>query len=137
MRKETNVPELFNEVLNDPARNWSRGPAASPEAIAQLKRDAGVNLPDDYLAFLLLSNGGEGKFGMQPGWFQLWPADKVLEYHYGYEVPQYLPGFFAFASSGGGDLFVFDMRKGEPYAVQSIIGSGDRDVGIGICYPYR
>jgi hypothetical protein len=111
------TPQLLDDVLNDPSRKWTRQQPASEKAITQLCRDAGIELPQLYLDFLRWSNGGEGEFGIRPGWFQLWPAEEVLESHRGYAVPELMPGFFAFASDGGGDLFVFDTRGDQPWAI--------------------
>ncbi len=32
-------------------------------------------------------------------------------------MEEFLPGFFGFASSGGGELLAFDLRKGAPYHI--------------------
>lgn len=63
---------------------WAhREPAADPGAVAALSAASGIDLPERYLALLLLSNGGGGPLGVEPGWFQLWPAEKVLDLNRG------------------------------------------------------
>lgn len=57
---------------------------------------------------------------MDPGWFQLWPAEKVIEYNNSYKVAENVPGFFGFGSSGGGEMLAFDMRGGKPRKVVMI-----------------
>lgn len=57
---------------------WTRHEPADPAAVADLITDSGVELPEEYLALLRLSNGCEGPLGIEPGWFVLWPAEEVL-----------------------------------------------------------
>jgi hypothetical protein len=79
---------------------------ASRNAIAKL-RTAYPSLPEPYFAFLESSNGAEGDLGAQPGWVVVWPAEEALEATTQYQLPEYLPGYFAFGGNGGGELFVF------------------------------
>ena len=97
--------------------DWARSMPASEEVIRQLTIKAGIELPSDYIAFLRQSNGGEGELGVDPGWFQIWPAEEVVSNNDGYETAEYVPGFFAFGSSGGGEMFAFDLRKDHRGAV--------------------
>lgn len=90
---------------------------ASRAALRELQKGSPAPLPDAYLRYLSESNGGEGKLGVAPGWIAFWPAEEVLASNAGYSVEEFLPGFLGFASSGGGDMFAFDLRSGEPYAV--------------------
>jgi hypothetical protein len=36
---------------------------------------------------------------------EFWPLSELATYNGEYEVEQYAPGFFAFATSGGGEMF--------------------------------
>jgi hypothetical protein len=76
-------------------------------------------LPADYLAFLRLSNGGEGELGVEPGWFQLWPAEEVASLNRDYAVAEFLPAHIGFGSDGGGELLAF-APQGEVVAVPFI-----------------
>lgn len=87
---------------------------ATEAALAALRDQAPSVLPPEYIAQLALSNGGEGDLGVEPGWIQLWPAEEVLLMNEGYQVQDWLPGFWGFGSNGGGELFAFDMRRGVP-----------------------
>jgi SMI1/KNR4 family protein SUKH-1 len=94
--------------------------AASPNiesAVAALSEAAPIRLPKAYLAQLLSSNGGEGSLGIEPGWISLWPAEVVLSLNNDYSIAEFLPGFFGFGSSGGGELLAFDARESEPYPI--------------------
>jgi SMI1 / KNR4 family (SUKH-1) len=106
------------EALRDGLSGWqTRPPGASPDVIDKLSVESPITLPVDYLNLLRFSNGGEGELGVEPGWFQLWPAENVVEHNRGYNLSEWLPGFFGFGSNGGGELFAFDARHGEPWPV--------------------
>ena len=81
---------------------------AQSEAVARLSA-AFPKLPEAYLAFLSQFNGAEGSLGVEPGWFVVWPAEEALVASTEYEVTEYLPGYFAFGSNGGGELLVFRL----------------------------
>jgi hypothetical protein len=105
-------------VLRDGLGGWQhREPPASAAVLRELASAAPVPLPDEYAALLRFSNGGEGQLAVEPGWFQLWPAEKVLEMNRGYAVNEFLPGFFGFGSNGGGELLALDLRSGPPFRV--------------------
>ncbi len=36
---------------------------------------------------------------------EFWPGQELGTYNLEYEVPKYAPGFFGFATSGGGEMF--------------------------------
>ena len=99
---------------------WDREPPASEEAVKDLVEQSGLELPEDYLAFLRFSNGGEGHINIQPGWFRIWPAEEVIESNEDYELSENVPGFFGFGSSGGGELLAFDLRGAKPWPVVMI-----------------
>ena len=112
----------FESVVPNPDAPWTREPPAAAAAVEQLAA-ALPELPPDYLAFLRLSNGGEGDLGTAPGWFSLWPAEEVAELNAAYEVPDFLPGFVAFGSDGGGEMLAFGadgQTWGRVYAVPFI-----------------
>lgn len=110
----------ITELIQDLSTVWDREPPASKEAIAQLESGAGVELPEDYLAFLRDSNGGEGELGVQPCWFQIWRAEEVITCGRDYQVGEFAPGFFAFGGNGGGELLAFDTRDNSPWRVVAL-----------------
>jgi hypothetical protein len=106
------------EGLHDGLPGWTiRPPGATPVAIQGLSSGSPIQLPSEYLELLRFSNGGEGELAVAPGWFLFWPAEDVIEFNRGYNLSEYLPGFFGFGSNGGGELLAFDTRNGEPLAV--------------------
>lgn len=65
------------------------------------------------------SNGGEGKLSVEPGWFQIWPAQEVLELNRVYKVDVWLPGFFGFGS--GGELLAIHSDSGKIHMIPFIM----------------
>lgn len=108
------------DILNNPSTKWDREAPASPETVHRLVAESKIELPEEYLALLLYSNGGEGELAVEPGWFQLWPAEKVIELNEGYGVGKNAPGFFGFGSNGGGEMLAFDTRKNKSWKVVMI-----------------
>lgn len=96
---------------------WERASPAPQSALSALVVGCGLTLPPDYLTLLQFSNGGEGKLGVEPGWFQIWPAQEVLGLNRAYEVDAWLPGYFGFGSSGGGELLAIHSDSGKIYMV--------------------
>ncbi len=104
--------------LRGEQNRWQhRDPPASPAALRRLSAAAPAELPEEYFALLRFSNGGEGALTVEPGWFQLWPAEQVPELNRGYKLAEFLPGFFGFGSNGGGELLAIDLRDRPPYRV--------------------
>jgi hypothetical protein len=108
------------DILQDPTTKWEREPPAEIAAVQRLVAESKVELPETYIALLHYSNGGEGELGVDPGWFQLWPVEQVIELNQLYEVEANVPGFFGFGSDGGGEMLAFDMRGGKPWKVVMI-----------------
>jgi hypothetical protein len=104
----------------DPESGWFASKPAPVEVIAQLKNKSGLTLPEDYTNFLKLTNGGEGALDIMPLNFHLWPAEDVLELNEGYSVDDYIPGYFAIGSSGGGECLAFNTREDPPWKVYRI-----------------
>lgn len=98
---------------------WPVAPA-SRHLVEALRASAPISLPDFYLEQLLISNGGEGDLGVEPGWIVFWPAEEVIERNAGYDVPSNVPGFFGFGSNGGGELLAFDARGAQPFPIVMI-----------------
>ena len=108
----------IHEIALASAPKWMPALPASADAISCLVRDAGFDLPVEYLDFLRFSNGGCGDIPVDPWCFDgLWRAEELLVCNRDYEVAKYCPGFFGVGTSGGGEMFAFDMRKSQPWPV--------------------
>ena len=87
----------------------NKQPGASDAAIAEGGRQLNLKLPEEYVEFLKLSNGGEGFIGKN-SYVILWGVDELASLNQSYEVQQYAPGFLVFGSNGGGEAYGFDTR---------------------------
>ena len=54
---------------------------------------------------------GSGELPVQPCWYELWPAEEVVENNENYEVVKTLPEFLAIGSNQGGELLYIDYRE--------------------------
>jgi hypothetical protein len=94
-----------------PRLTWMPSDAPRLKEPASLVALAGVDLPVGYLDYLARMPVGEGELTVEPGWIQLWAPGDVVRFNTLYDVQRNLPGFFGFGSSGGGELFAFDLRN--------------------------
>jgi hypothetical protein len=108
------------EILSDSTAGWTRHPPATDAAIDALTANCDFALPEEYLAFLRYSNGGEGCLCIEPWYFQLWSTAEDIEYNRGYNVEEFLPGWFAIGSSGGGEMLAICKRDGSPCPVYMV-----------------
>jgi len=103
----------LDELLAD----FAVGSSSSNEALNDVEHAFGKRLPDDYRAFLLRYNGGEGFIGKH--YLVLWQVEQLVDFNKGYEISKYAPGFIVFASTGGGEGFAFDTRA-NPYPIRQV-----------------
>lgn len=92
-------------------------PGAGEAAIQAMLAATDVRLPSEYADYLRTTNGGEGDLAAEPGWFQMWSAENVVELNKSYEVQKFLPGFFGIGSNGGDELLAFDMRPSRSWPI--------------------
>ena len=71
------------------------------------------SFPADYLSLLRWANGADCRNGDR--WIQFFPigdpSNGVRAMMLAYHVPEYMPGAVPFAFSGGGRIYLFDMRQ--------------------------
>jgi hypothetical protein len=99
---------------------WQNEPPCTDHDLQQLIRQAPVDLPEEYLAYLRRSNGGGGDIPVQPWLVYFWKALEVQRYNVDYQVAENVPGFYAFGTSGGGEMFAFDTRTDRPWPIVMI-----------------
>lgn len=86
-------------------------------AIGNLIASCASPLPESYITFLRQCGPIEAEMSIPPYWIQLWSASDVLQANLSYRVDEFMPGWFAFGSSGGGEMFAFDTRRAHPWEV--------------------
>jgi hypothetical protein len=104
------------DAIDDLLTRFRGNTAASPESLGLVETGLGMSLPSDYRRFMERMNGGEGFIGKQ--YLILWRIEELLSFNRDYQVPEYAPGLFLFASSGGGEAFAFDLRREDLPVVQ-------------------
>ena len=87
---------------------------ASDSSIRESEAKLGFNFPVEYIAFLKLTNGGEGFIGEEYAIF--WNVEELAEANADYQVHEYAAGLLIFGSNGGGEAYGFDTRR-EPWPV--------------------
>jgi hypothetical protein len=87
---------------------WQLECGASDLIIKSSISSISVQLPEDYLTFIKVFNGGEGFIG--DGYLILWQVEQIEIFNKEYEVQEYAPGLILFGSSGGGEGYGFDAR---------------------------
>jgi len=52
--------------------------------------------------------------------FLIWESDKLYERNHGYKIEEYLPGYFAIGSDGGGEMLAIELSTGLIYSIPFI-----------------
>jgi hypothetical protein len=100
----------MNQRLLNVTRTLAKKPGSTRASIDQAMAVLGVTPPDDYVEFLLESNGAEGF--MQSGrYLMVDSVDQLVPCNEPYGLGTSGPGLVAFGSDGGGMLYAFDIRK--------------------------
>jgi len=105
------MTDFRNLIAAKGSENWDRRPPAPPRQVAKLQSSLPFALPADYLDFLLYSNGAYGEIPVKPYWCIIFTVNEVLDENIGHEINERLPGYFAFASSGNGELLTFKTAE--------------------------
>ena len=104
------TPNPMDDETEQLLKNVTRRPPATPEALERLAVKAQVALPEDYRAFMVTSDGGEGDVGET--WLELWPVQEI-EHVLGLGPPIY-EDVVLFAGDGANVVYGFDRsRQGE------------------------
>jgi len=106
-------------IIFDRSADWWRNPPCPEDDIRVLRAAAPVRLPDDYFAFLSLTNGGEGELAASPGWFKIWAANEVLANNRAHERDEYYSDLFLFGDCDG-NLFAFDLNRKFPWPLVAL-----------------
>jgi len=91
-------------------KGFNCNPPATERSIEKFKKTCTFTIPQDYLEFMKISNGGEGGIG-QNAYAIFWKLTELAQFNKDYEVQAYAPELFLFGSDGGGEAFAFDTRQ--------------------------
>ncbi len=104
------------------------GAGTTPQRVAEVEQALDASFPDDYVRFLVATNGGEGLVGEEGyGWF--YSVEELLDANRSYKDFEQFAGLVIFGSDGGGEAFCFDS-DGSVVLVAYISGPED-NVTIG------
>jgi hypothetical protein len=99
------------KLLRNPRFRLERGPAPNPVQLKQFQEHAPPNLPRTYVRFLEACDSARGKIPYDTGYIEFFSVETALDQNQKHLVGESLPGFFAFGSDGGDELYVFDLRS--------------------------
>ena len=70
-----------------------------------------MQMPPDYLIYLRGDSPAFGDISYDDfdRYFDLWPESDIEQFNTEYEVQKLAPGFLAFATNGGGELYAFNQ----------------------------
>ena len=108
------------KLLASPHFKWERREPAEREAYERFRAAAPSNLPKTYMKFMRATDGGSGEGPFHAGWVEVWPVSDAVGRNDELGMPDKLPGFFAFGTDGGDQVFVFDIRQEDGAAVCSV-----------------
>ena len=100
-------------------RHFLSGPcaeAATLESLRVMAGQLGCELPDDYVAFMLETNGYTGGVGKM-GFVNIWCAEQVFPTNRANNFKEWIPGLVLFGANEGSEFYAFDMRRNPPGVV--------------------
>ena len=83
---------------------------ASRQSLEKAGKALGIAFPDDYVEFMLESDGAEGPIG-KSSYLALYPVGALVDNQRNYAVDELAPGLVLFGSDGGGTAYAFDKRS--------------------------
>jgi hypothetical protein len=87
--------------------------------VKQFSEHAPPNLPRTYVRFMEACDRARGKIPYDTGYIEFFSLQNVLDENQ-QRIGESLPGFFAFGTDGGDELYVFDLRKEDGAPVCSV-----------------
>jgi hypothetical protein len=100
----------MNQELLDLAKKLKRKQPAIPSEINCVQNYYNIVLPQDYIEWMNMSNGGSGYVG-EDSYLLLWPMEKIIPLNDSHQVSRFVPGLVLFGSDGGGEGYAFDIRS--------------------------
>jgi hypothetical protein len=91
----------------------TKSPGASLAVIRDREAELGITFPDDYVEFMLSSNGGEGFVGGDRLYVQIDPIEEMMNDDLREGLARERRGLVVFGSDGAGEAFAFDTRGDE------------------------
>lgn len=106
----------MDENLKKFTNNMEFTSPTTKEVLEDIGRKLGITLPNQYIEFMLASNGAEGNIGTN-SYLAIWSAEQIVQLNEEYAVNEFTPGLVYFGSDGGGMAYAFDKRENDPPVV--------------------
>ena len=122
--KKNNVENIStNEQVtnNKSPKNWSEVTEFNfnkPYEGNPIPKIGNIVLPQDYLDFMLIHNGGEGDLGAT--WFVLYPLEELEEINKDYNIYEFLPESIIIGTNGDSEFYGINSN-GEYFNVPSLM----------------
>ena len=107
----------MDERLAELTIGMARAQRAIRESVLAAGRSLGVRFPDDYVDFMVQSNGAEGSVGKN-AYLALWRVEELVPLNDSYHVEEFAPELVLFGSDGGGMAYAFDRNLERPRIVE-------------------
>lgn len=121
-------PAPVHAIVLTPGWRARAASAAAPDFEA-LRRELGLEVPEDYRLLLAASEGFDGRFGATR--LILHSAEQMPGAHRDARAAEFFPGLVLLGSDGAGRLFAFDSTIGR-YVVVPNMGSPKEGVPLGL-----
>ena len=129
------MKEIIQKYFSDPPSDSTYAdknvfnPPADIETIAQVQKELNVKFPQDYIDFLLITNGYDGRLG--ESYVQFIKVDDIVKYTemYGGE---FFPWTIYIGADGGNEMFALDKRGHQlQFGVMPFIGEDQDFIPLG------
>jgi len=118
--------QMMDERLRSLVARMKLGAGTSPTSLAELASRLSLQLPADYVAFMVEADGGEGFVG-EGGYLQVWSVEEIEPNNEALKVGEFAPLLVFFATDGGDEGYAFDRKFASPRVIQvPLIGMADR-----------
>lgn len=97
------------KILKQLTNNMMLNPPTTREVLNEVEVKLEIKLPEQYVEFMLESNGAEGQVGSS-SYLAIWSIEQLVPLNEEYAVNEFTPGLVYFGSDGGGMAYAFDLR---------------------------
>lgn len=98
----------MDDILKKLIEKMELNPPTTSSALTDVEAKLRIKLPNQYIDFMMESNGAEGNIGRS--YIAIWAAEQIVQLNEGYAVNEFTPGLVYFGSDGGGMAYAFDNR---------------------------
>lgn len=101
---------MMNKTIGRLTAGLKKNPSTSRASLDSIMSTLGVQPPEDYISFMLDSNGAEGFVGSSH-YLIVHPVEQLLACNEPYGLGSVGPGLVIFGSDGGGMAYAFNSKK--------------------------